>query len=94
MTRERGPVGPNTSFSEDTTQRTDVEKHPEHSDSAHEGCLYETPAGQCGDYGTMYEVAGVRVELCDGHLEAVLYENGLTAPTRSPKARVQRRQSA
>lgn len=86
MTRENGLLRPKTSFSEDRAGRIDPESHPDDG----EGCLYHTPAGQCGDSGTIYEVAGVRVELCEGHLDAVLVENGEAAPRRSPKARVQR----
>lgn len=94
MTRERGPLGPNTSFSEDTTGSIDPEPDPDASPSADAGCLYETPAGRCGDRGTIVTVAGVRVELCGGHLEAVLHENGLTAPPRSPRGRLARRAEA
>ncbi|WP_134671724.1 hypothetical protein [Halorussus marinus] len=80
MTRENGLLRPKTSFSEDRAERIDAEPDSEG------GCLYETPAGPCGDKGTVCEVAGVRVELCDGHLEAVLIQNGEAAPRFAPKA--------
>lgn len=80
MTRERRPKGLKTSFSEDEDARTESEPS--------NGCRYETPAGPCGDSGARVEVGGIRLELCAGHLEAVLYENALVAPPFSPRGRL------
>jgi hypothetical protein len=71
MTGKCGTNVPNTSFSEGTTRRT--------GDRPAErlGCRYVTPGGRCGEAGTRHSVNGVRVVLCEPHLEAALVENGL-----------------
>ncbi len=70
MSSKTGPDGPKPSFREGKAGGIGQR------DSS-SGCVYETPDGQCGDPGATYDMDGISVELCHGHMFAVLEENGL-----------------
>ena len=71
MTGKRGNQTPNPSFSKREGRdgrRTERES---------EGCEYHTPNGQCGSDGHRVTISGVRVELCETHLETACDLNGV-----------------
>ncbi|EMA14489.1 hypothetical protein C435_15468 [Haloarcula marismortui ATCC 33799] len=71
MSSKSGPDGPQPSFPEGKAGGTERQ-----TDSS-SGCIYETPDGQCGDPGATYDMDGISVELCHGHMFAVLEQNDL-----------------
>jgi len=71
MSTEQGPQRPIPSFPGGTAGGIS------NGEDASAGCLYHSGSGECGEAGALYQLSGVRVELCPDHLEDVLEENNL-----------------